>query len=161
MRAPLPETAEAHQVAAVEVETPDCGQLRDGRRERDDLSPLFGGEFGKRCEDLAPVGLALAGIAASIGSVGDAYDDALAELTIGLSKTEAVGRHGPFKTVAQLEYALMEWVDWYNNARLHSRLDSLTPAEYEAAYYARPRPRPTGDGREPKPVSNPKRLTLL
>ena len=80
--------------------------------------------------------LALQGIAASIGSVGDAYDNALAESIIGLYKTEVVRRHGPFKTLAQVEYALMEWVDWYNNARLHSRLGYLTPAEHEAAYYA-------------------------
>jgi putative transposase len=85
--------------------------------------------------------LALQGIAASIGSVGDAYDNALAESIIGLYKTEVVARHGPFKTLAQVEYALMEWVDWYNNARLHSRLDYLTPAEFEAAYYAQQPPR--------------------
>ena len=85
--------------------------------------------------------LAVQGIAASIGSVGDAYDNALAESIIGLFKTEVVRRHGPFKTLAQVEYALMEWVDWYNNARLHSRLGYLTPAEYEAAYYAQQPPR--------------------
>jgi putative transposase len=85
--------------------------------------------------------LALQGIDASIGSVGDAYDNALAESIIGLFKTEVVNRHGPFKTLAQVEYALMEWVDWYNNARLHSRLGYLTPAEYEAAYYAQQSPR--------------------
>lgn len=84
--------------------------------------------------------LALQGIAASIGSVGDAYDNALAESVIGLYKTEVVNRHGPFKTLAQVEYALMEWGDWYNNARLHSRLGYLTPAEYEAAYYAQQPP---------------------
>jgi putative transposase len=75
------------------------------------------------------------------GSVGDVYDNALAESIIGLYKTEVVGQHGPFKTAAQVEYALMEWVDWYNNTRLHSRLDYLTPAEYEAAYYAQQLPR--------------------
>lgn len=85
--------------------------------------------------------LALQGIAASIGSVGDAYDNALAESIIGLFKTEVVNRHGPFKTIAQVEYALMESFDWYNNARLHSRLGYLTPAEYEAAYYAQQPPR--------------------
>ena len=84
--------------------------------------------------------LALQGVAASIGSVGDAYDNALAESIIGLYKTEVVCRHGPFKTLAQVEYALMEWVDWYNNGRLHSRLGYLTPAEYEAAYYAQQLP---------------------
>lgn len=85
--------------------------------------------------------LALQGLSASIGSVGDAYDNALAESTIGLFKTEVVKRHDPFKTLAEVEYALMEWVEWYNNARLHSRLDYLTPAEYESAYYAHNQPR--------------------
>ncbi len=58
------------------------------------------------------------GISASIGSVGDAYDNALAESIIGLFKTEVVGRRSPFRTLADVEYALMEWCDWYNNARL-------------------------------------------
>jgi putative transposase len=65
----------------------------------------------------------------------------LAESIIGLFKTEVVKRHGPFKTLAEVEHALMEWVNWYNNARLHSRLDYLTPAEYESAYYAQHQPR--------------------
>ncbi len=81
------------------------------------------------------------GLSASIGSVGDAYDNALAESIIGLFKTEVVNRHGPFKTLAMVEYAVMEWVDWYNNARLHSRLGYLTPVEYEHAYYAQHQPR--------------------
>ena len=85
--------------------------------------------------------LALQGLSASVGSVGDAYDNALAESIIGLFKTEVVARRGPFKTLADVEYALMEWCDWYNNARLHSRLDYLTPAEYEAAYYSQQPPR--------------------
>ncbi|MBF6229616.1 IS3 family transposase [Nocardia abscessus] len=85
--------------------------------------------------------LALHGLSASVGSVGDAYDNALAESIIGLFKTEVINRHGPFKTLTEVEFALMEWCDWYNNARLHSRLDYLTPAEYEAAYYAQQPPR--------------------
>lgn len=56
-------------------------------------------------------------------------------------KTEVVNRHGPFRTLGEVEFALMEWVDWYNNARLHSRLDYLPPAEYEAAYYSQEPPR--------------------
>ncbi|MGN2638580.1 transposase [Nocardia takedensis] len=85
--------------------------------------------------------LALHGLSASVGSVGDAYNNALAESLIGLFKTEVVNRHGPFKTLTEVEFALMEWVDWYNNARLHSRLDYLTPAEYETDYYAQQLPR--------------------
>ncbi len=85
--------------------------------------------------------LVLEGIAASIGSVGDAYDNALAETTIGLFKTEAVGRGSPFlagplHTIDDVEYATMEWVDWFNNRRLHSQLNYIPPDEYEAAYYA-------------------------
>jgi putative transposase len=85
--------------------------------------------------------LVLEGIAASIGSVGDAHDNALAETTIGLFKTEAVGRGSPFlaaplRTIDDVEYATMEWVDWYNNRRLHSQLDYVPPEEYEAAHYA-------------------------
>lgn len=85
--------------------------------------------------------LALQGISPSIGLVGDAYDNALAESIIGLFKTEVVRRHGPFKTISDVEYALMEWCDWYNNARLQSRLGYLTPAEYEADFYAQLSPR--------------------
>jgi putative transposase len=83
---------------------------------------------------------ALQGLSASIGSMGDAYDNALAESIIGLFKTEVVHRHGPFTTLAEVEYAVMEWVDWYNNAHPHSRLDYLTPAEFETVHYAQHQP---------------------
>ena len=68
-------------------------------------------------------------------------DNALAETTIGLFKTEAVGRgspflNGPLRTIDDVEYTTMEWVDWFNNRRLHSQLDYVPPEEYEAAYYA-------------------------
>ena len=87
--------------------------------------------------------LAMEGIAASIGSVGDAYDNALAESTIGLFKTEVIGKGSPFRvhparTVDDIEYATMEWIDWYNNRRLHSILGYIPPNEFEAAYYAQP-----------------------
>jgi transposase InsO family protein len=64
--------------------------------------------------------LVLEGIAASIGSIGDAYDNALAETTIGMFKTEAIGRGSPFhtgplRTIDDVEYVTLEWVDWYNN----------------------------------------------
>ncbi|WP_268895722.1 integrase core domain-containing protein [Nocardia sp. CY41] len=81
------------------------------------------------------------GLSASVGSVGDAYDNALAESIIGLFKTEVVNRSHPFKTHTEVELAVMEWCDWDNNARLHSRLDYLTPAEFESAYYAQNSPR--------------------
>ena len=83
--------------------------------------------------------LALEGMAPSIGSVGDAYDNCLMESIIGLYKTECI-RPGPFvkaplKTVSDVEYATMAWVDWYNTRRLHSSLGNVPPAEFEAAYY--------------------------
>ncbi len=78
--------------------------------------------------------LAQAGIAPSIGSVADAYDNALAESTIGLFKTELIARHGPWKTFTDVEFATAEWVDWYNHRRLHGALGHTTPAELETAY---------------------------
>jgi transposase InsO family protein len=90
--------------------------------------------------------LQLQGITPSIGSVGDAYDNALMESIIGLYKTECV-RPGPFhaspfKTLAEVEYATMAWVDWYNHRRLHTTLSMRTPAEHEAAHYAALQPEP-------------------
>ena len=83
--------------------------------------------------------LMLEGLSASIGSVGDAYDNALMESIIGLYKTECIGttvfHDGPYKTVADVEYATAGWVDWYNHRRLHSRLGYTTPVEFEHAHY--------------------------
>ena len=74
--------------------------------------------------------LALEGIAPSIGTVGDAYDNALMESIIGLFKTEAITttvfHHGPYKTIADIEYTTAGWVDWYNHRRLHSTLGMMT-----------------------------------
>ena len=93
--------------------------------------------------------LELEGIAPSIGSVGDAYDNALMESIIGLFKTEAITttvfHDGPYKTLADVEYAAAGWVDWYNHRRLHGSLDWLTPVEYEQDYYA-------ALSREPQPA---------
>jgi putative transposase len=75
-----------------------------------------------------------AGIDPSVGSVGDAYDNALAETTIGLYKAEKINRRGPWKTLADVELATLEWVDWYNHERLHSACDRRPPAEYESLY---------------------------
>lgn len=84
--------------------------------------------------------LALEDIAPSIGTVGDAYDNALMESIIGLFKTECIAttvfHDGPYKTSADIEYATAGWVDWYNHRRLHSSLGYNTPAEIEAAHYA-------------------------
>ncbi|MEY9878465.1 transposase InsO family protein [Streptacidiphilus sp. MAP12-33] len=76
-----------------------------------------------------------AGIAASIGSVGDALDNALMESTIGLYKTELIKPQRPWRTLSEVELATAEWVDWYNHRRLHGEIGHVPPAEYEAAYY--------------------------
>ena len=75
-----------------------------------------------------------AGVDASVGSVGDAYDNALAESTIGLFKAEKIYREGPWKTLSDVELATLEWVDWFNTTRLHSACGRLSPAQYEQRY---------------------------
>jgi putative transposase len=75
-----------------------------------------------------------AGVDASVGSVGDAYDNALAETTIGLYKAEKIDREGPWKTLADVELATLEWVDWFNTTRLHSACGRLSPVQYETVY---------------------------
>jgi len=79
--------------------------------------------------------LAEVGAIASIGSVGDSYDNALAESAIGLYKTECVKVDGPFRTVDELELATLSWVHWFNQNRLHSSIGYLTPMEMEQEYY--------------------------
>jgi len=76
-----------------------------------------------------------AGAVASIGSVGDSYDNAMAESVIGLYKNECVKIDGPFMTVDELELATLSWVHWFNEHRLHSSIGYLPPVEYEQAYY--------------------------
>lgn len=80
--------------------------------------------------------LAEAGIDTSVGSVGDSYDNALAESIIGLFKTEVIKFLGPWKTVGQVEWETLKWVDWYNKTRLHSAIGYITPQEAEEAFYA-------------------------
>ena len=89
--------------------------------------------------------LAQAGAAPSVGSVGDAYDNALAETQIGLFKTEVIHRLGPWKDQDDVELAVLEWVDWHNHRRLHSACYDLTPVEYEQIYYRQhPAQQPAG-----------------
>jgi putative transposase len=78
--------------------------------------------------------LAEAGAACSVGSRGDSYDNALAETIIGLYKTELVRRRGPWKGIDDLEYATLEWVDWFNHRRLLEPIGHVPPAEFEAAF---------------------------
>ncbi|MDQ1902186.1 IS3 family transposase [Paracoccus sp. WLY502] len=77
-----------------------------------------------------------AGIDTSVGSVGDSYDNALAESIIGLFKTEVIKFLGPWKSVGQVEWETLKWVDWYNKTRLHSAIGYVTPNEAEEAFYA-------------------------
>jgi putative transposase len=77
-----------------------------------------------------------AGLARSVGSRGDSYDNALAESAIGLYKTELVHRRGPWRTIDDLELATLEYIDWFNHRRLHGELGMIPPAEHEAAHAA-------------------------
>ncbi len=79
--------------------------------------------------------LAAAGAAPSVGSVGDALDNALAETQIGLFKTELIRPRGPWRGLDDVELATLEWVDWHNNRRLHTACHDLTPVEYEQVFY--------------------------
>jgi Transposase and inactivated derivatives len=76
-----------------------------------------------------------AGIEASVGSVGDSYDNALAETIIGLYKTEVIYARGPWRSLEAVEYATLEWVDGYNNRRLLEPIGHVPPAEFEQAYH--------------------------
>jgi transposase InsO family protein len=80
--------------------------------------------------------LAEAGIEPSVGSVGDSYDNALAETINGLYKAEVVHRRGPWRTFEAVEFATLEWVDWFNNRRLLEPIGFIPPAEAEERYFA-------------------------
>jgi len=75
-----------------------------------------------------------AGIEPSVGSVGDSYDNALAETVIGLFKTELIRRRGPWRDLDSVEIATLEWVDWFNNRRLLGPIGYVPPAEFELRY---------------------------
>ena len=79
--------------------------------------------------------LAESQIKPSVGSVGDSYDNALAETIIGLYKTEVIRKRGPWKNLDDVEYATLEWVDWYNHRRLLGPIGDIPPAEKEQQYY--------------------------
>jgi len=79
--------------------------------------------------------LAEEGAVGSVGSKGDSYDNALAETVNGLYKTELIRRRGPWRTVDQVELATAEWVQWWNERRLHGACGGIPPAEFEEAYY--------------------------
>lgn len=80
--------------------------------------------------------LAEAGIEPSVGSVGDSYDNALAETINGLYKAEVIHRRGPWRSFEAVEFATLEWVDWFNKRRLLEPIGNIPPAEAEERYYA-------------------------
>ena len=80
--------------------------------------------------------LSEAGIEPSVGSVGDSYDNALAETINGLYKAEVIHRRGPWRSFEAVEFATLEWVDWFNHRRLMEPIGNIPPAEAEARYYA-------------------------
>ena len=81
--------------------------------------------------------LAELGAAASVGSRGDSYDNALAETMFGLYKAELITMQAPWRTIEDVELATLSWVHWWNTRRLHSAIGDIPPAEFEAAHYAR------------------------
>jgi putative transposase len=80
--------------------------------------------------------LAESGVEPSVGSVGDSYDNALAETINGLYKAEVIHRRGPWRSFGAVEFATLEWVDWFNNRRLLEPIGNIPPAEAEQRYYA-------------------------
>ena len=79
--------------------------------------------------------LAEAGVALSVSSQGDAFDNALAESVMALFKTEVIRRCGPWRSLEAVEFATLEWVDWFNMRRLLGPIGDVPPAEFEAQYY--------------------------
>ena len=117
---------------AIEMARWSRGTRLEGLRCHSDAGSQFTSlRYGERLAEIGAV--------PSIGTVGDSYDNALAETLNGYYKAELVGgptRPGPWKTVEDLELATLGWVHWHNNQRLHGYLNDLTPAEFENAFYA-------------------------
>jgi len=128
----------------------DCLEHAIWTRSQDGISDLTGlvhhTDAGSQYTSFAFTSrLLAAGVDPSVGSVGDAYDNALAESQIGAYKTELIRPYGPWRDVEHVELETLHWVHWFNHQRTHESIDDLTPIEAEAAYYAaRNRLRPTG-----------------
>jgi transposase InsO family protein len=99
--------------------------------------------------------LADARIDPSVGSRGDSYDNALAESVIGLFKTEVIQRTGPWRHLEAVEFATLDWVDWFNTRRLLEPIGYVPPAEYEARYYDQLRDAPTIENDISAGISDP------
>ena len=103
--------------------------------------------------------LAEAGVEPSVGSVGDSYDNALAETIIGLFKTEVIHHRGPWRHLEAVEYATLEWVDWFNHRRLLEPIGNVPPAELELAYHRQQSESAVGSlTQTPEPPENPGRF---
>jgi len=129
--------------AATEMTTPlvlDCLEQAIWTRRAEGVSDLSGlvhhTDAGSQYTSIAFTSrLAEAGIDPSVGSVGDAYDNALAESQIGLFKTELFHPHGPWRDRDHLEPAVLDWVTWFNTERPHESIDDLTPVAAEQLHY--------------------------
>ena len=86
------------------------------------------------------------GIEPSVGSVGDSYDNALAETIFGLFKTEVIRKSGPWRNLEEVEFATLEWIDWFNNRRLLEPIGNIPPVELEQLYYEREESQATAVG---------------
>jgi putative transposase len=118
----------------------DCLEQAIWTRQRDGVSDLTGlvhhTDAGSQYRAIAFTDrLVETGIDASVGSVGDAYDNALAESQIGLFKSELIWPHGPWRDRDHLEAAVLDWVSWFNTERAHESIDDLTPIQVEALHY--------------------------
>jgi len=127
---------------AIEMARWSRGTHIDGLRCHSDAGSQFTSlRYGERLAEIGAV--------PSIGSVGDSYDNALAETVNGYYKTELIrgpARTGPWRTVEDVELATLSWVHWHNTGRLHGYLDDVPPAEFESAFYAAQQPDPAGIG---------------
>ncbi|WP_308817188.1 IS3 family transposase [Pseudonocardia alni] len=133
-----------------------AGQTTDGRLD----GLIHHSDAGSQCCAIYRNRLAEAGAPASLGSVGDSYDNAPAESVIGLYRTECVRRDRPIRSVEDLEPATASWVHGFNTHRLHSMIGNVPPVGYELNYYARqPLPRRSRRGRTEPPL-NPGRFTV-
>jgi len=140
------------RIDAARRDPPDAG-ARHGRLGRWRRSDGRDASLGPRVElhgdGLYTDRIAELGAGPSTGTVGDSYDNALAEAVNNLYKTELIRQRGPWRTVEQVELATLEWVWWWNNQRPHGELDMRTPLEVEQAYYAdleSANPAPAGQG---------------